>query len=323
MGILEWQRPSGLKAWVKLTLGAAAGVGLLALAVRRVDWRQFSGALRGVDLGIVAGSLAISASAMAFRAFRLSIILAVPGRFGQVWRAVALGNLGTFLLPMGGGEVTKIVALRSFLRRPAPVVATAAVLDRLFDLLGLGSMVILLLVLGIGIQVRTGPLFLGAGALVALAVGILLMLRWEGRSADGTLQSGGMAGALVQMAQTAALLGNAARAMKLVALQGLVVCLDLSGIFVGFHAFPFTRGLPLVGALKLGTYLMLGAALPMLPGGIGAHQIACMLALQPLGLTASEAFAFSVVGQGFTFLMIAALGLVAGLVGRSPEAGVG
>ena len=95
--------------------------------------------------------------------------------------------------------------------------------------------------------------------------------------------------------------------------------MDISGLWACFQAFPFTAQLPWFAAVKLDVFLMVGAALPLLPGGMGTHQIACLLALEPAGISHTGAFAFSVVAQGLGFILMGILGVVAALGKWEPQ----
>jgi uncharacterized membrane protein YbhN (UPF0104 family) len=103
--------------------------------------------------------------------------------------------------------------------------------------------------------------------------------------------------------------GRPRNAAGLLALEGLIVILDVIVIRVGFLAFPFGPRASFGLAVKLGACLMLGSALPLLPGGLGVHQAACYIALVPAGTDAAGALAFSLVAQVTTLMLIGALGL--------------
>jgi len=66
---------------------------------------------------------------------------------------------------------------------------------------------------------------------------------------------------------------------------------------------------------------MLGAALPLLPGGSGTFQVACLLALQPAGVSSAGAFAYSLVAQGTGLGLFCLFGTAAALWPGAGSAG--
>jgi uncharacterized membrane protein YbhN (UPF0104 family) len=200
---------------------------------------------------------------------------------------------------MGGGELLKIGVLQSQLELPPASVVAGAFLDRLFDLLGLVVLVAILACTGTALPFRPGPrqtaILAGGMALLALSASFVLLARDRLPPKLGTM--------LNQALDVLRTLRRPAHAGRLLLAQGLITTLDVTGTYLALQAFPFGPTLPALIALKLSAYLMLSAALPLLPGGAGTLQIACLLALQPSGVSVSGAFAFSLVAQGMGIIV--------------------
>ena len=293
----------------QLGLGLLGAVLLMAV-VHRVDGSQFRQALVGLRWSFLVACLFVGAAAIALRALRLTLLLGVTGGFTAVFRSVALGYLGMIVLPLGGGEVLKMATLKALLEVPAPTVATAWLLDRGLDVLGLAGLLCLLAGMGAGVPLRSVPprsvlwvlglALTGLGVLLALGRPVLRARQpWQAR--------------LAAMVGVLAALKRPAHLARILGLQGLITALDVLGIWVGFQAFAFGPGLSWLTPVRLAAYVQIGAALPLLPGGLGTHQAACVLALAPAGVTASKAFAYSLVATGTGFAMLGFLGILAAL----------
>lgn len=303
------------KPWLRLGLGVL-GLALLAAVVHRVDWPHFLAVFRQVRWPWILGGLLIGCAAMVARTLRLAWILGALSRFGGVWRAMAMGYFGSCFLPMGGGEFVKIGALQTLLPIPLAAAASGAMLDRLFDLFGLALTVGILVGSGVVLHVRTGPILAGvtAGAILVLALGLAFTMKGRadraGRGFQGIL-GGHLALNLDRIGEVLSTLRRPGHLVRLLAAQMVVSALDVAGTFVFLQGFSFGPALPFLAAVKLAAFLMLGAALPLLPGGTGTVQVACLLALQPSGVTASGAFAVSLVAQGTGFPLYCLMGLAA------------
>lgn len=301
------------RPWLRLGLGLLGGLLLFAVA-RKVHWHLFRLALQGLKGSYLLGFVLLSAGAMALRALRLTVILGPSGRFVPVFRGVALGYLGMLLLPLGGGELLKMATLRKLLGLPSAAVATGWVLDRVFEVLGALVLAGLLAGLGVAIHLRAAPTWALAGAGSVLALAVLGALALRRRVLKSPHHEGSvLRQRLEQIGEVLAVLKRPSQVLSLLGIQALISSVDAGGIWACFHAFPFAAHLPFLTAVRLDVFLMIGAALPLLPGGMGTHQVACLLALQPAGISHTEAFAFSVVAQGLGFILMGLLGVAAAL----------
>jgi uncharacterized protein (TIRG00374 family) len=301
------------KPWLRLGL-TILGVLVLAVVARRVHWHLFLQALQGLRASWLAAFVILAALAMALRAWRLTLILGPSGSFLPVFRGVALGYLGMLLLPLGGGELLKMATLRSLLKLPSAAVATGWVLDRVFEVLGVAVLVGLLAGMGVAVQFRAGPHGALGGGLTVLALAVVAGVVIRHRVLRNPRHDGSpLRRRIEQIGEVLSVLKRPAQVLGLLGVQALVSAADAAAVWMAFHAFPRTAHLSFLTAVRVEVFLMIGAALPLLPGGMGTHQVACILALQPAGVTHTEAFAFSVVTQGLSFILIGVLGVAAAL----------
>lgn len=287
---------------------AAAGLALVAGVASRVEWHQLRQGVRGLRWPLLGAGVLLAAGAISLRALRLALVLRTPRRYAPVWRSVVMGYAGTLVLPLGGGEVAKIASLEALVGAPRMAAAAGVVLDRTLDVLGLGGLLAALAILGVALDLRRGPLLAGAAILVALGVAGVVALRAPaslGRHPSWIVRKLMEAGDALAPLKDVRLLAN------VLALQAAITLLDVVGLFTSLHAFGFAGRVTFPVSMKLSAYMMLGAALPLLPGGLGTGQVASMLALVPAGASPGEAFAFSLVAQGATACLIGLLALLA------------
>ncbi len=317
--------PRRPKAWVAWLLGIA-GCALLLILALRVSWHEVVATLKEAALPWLGAMLLLSALSVSLRALRLTRILGTRARYLQVWRAVALGYFGSLFLPLGGGELVKVAAIRKEAEITFARAGTALAMDRLFDLSALVALIAALLAQRTLPGMRPGPLaFLSA---VAIGLGTLFMLLViSGHSIKARLTAWaahhpGRHPWITRFDeihdQAAAPLRRGALSLAgLCALQALIFLVDIVCTGSGLLAFPFGHGLPASASIRLATFVMVGFGLPLLPGGFGSHQVASILALAPYGIVTSQALALSLAGEVIHVVTLATLGMIAIFSGGS------
>ena len=299
---------------LRLCLGLI-GCCLGYLVLRKVEWGAFQKIVTHLSLRFLVGSLALGFLGISLRSLRLALILGAVHRYGAVWRSVAMGYLGGMVLPLGGGEIVKIASLRAQVQVTGAAAATSTLMDRFLDVFGLGSLLAMLAALGAAMQFRPSVAWALLGAAILSLAAASWLFHWALQTPSGrgiSYLRARVRAIHKEILQFRNKFGNPKHALMLIGIQGVIVLVDVTGIWVGLMAFPFGVQLPYLVAMKLGAYLMLGAALPLLPGGLGVHQVASFLALTPAGVDAAGALAFSLVAQATTLIFLLALGLFAG-----------
>jgi len=98
---------------------------------------------------------------------------------------------------------------------------------------------------------------------------------------------------------------------KLGLMQGGIFALDILAAWCCLQAFSFGPELPASAALRLAFFSMVAFGIPLLPGGLGSHQVASILALSPFGISTSQAVAISLAGEITHMAAMSLLGLLA------------
>lgn len=298
----------------------AAGLAAIAVASTRVPWPDVRAALAGARPLYLVGSAGVAVLAVGARSLRLALLSGDASRHFGAWRAYALGYLASIVLPLGSGELVKVAAFQRVTGLGWARSGASVLLDRLMDLSGMAAVLGFMLAGGWLGGFRTGPVvaILGALALVLAGLG-LVILRGDGpRRLLERLEAGGgrpwaawLRRRYAQAHDQALLLRAPGLAVRILLLQLLVLALDTTGAWLSLQAFPFGTGVDFLVPLRLNLYLMFAAALPLLPGSIGTYQVACLLALRPLGVPLPQALAFALVAQATTLLFLLGQGLVA------------
>ena len=317
---------SPAKRRVALAIGVSvAALGAFALTL---DPAALAAALRGARPGWIAAAAAVLLFEFALRAarWRLLLVGAGPARIADLFVAQTAGAAASVLLPFRAGELVKplVAARRSGL--PLGALVTTAVLERLYDLLGLS---VVLLVMGIALPEpppeegalvanlkRYGTLFGLAGA-AGLALALALARRPALLHAALTALCARLPpalGAPLRRAGLAALaaLGHARHPPALIGAAALSVWLWLDGalaIHLLFRAFDMA--LPFGAACFTAVAIALTVAVPQAPGFVGVFQLAMQKTMLLWGQPQGQADAFALVFWAVSFLPVTLVGTLA------------
>lgn len=312
----------------RLLVGAALGLGLLALFLRGVDRRALADAFREADPLLLAGVALATVLTYAARSWRwgylLSPVVRVP--FGHLFSATSVGFMTGLVIPRAGEVVRPYLVAR---RHPISTAAAFAsiILERLLDLITVVLMFgLYLYVLPRPAAQATGPLLgtLKAGgalaALLALGVlGVLLALHLRPEPALAVVErllrpvparlARPMAGALRSFASGLAVLKASPGHLMAIAGQSVVVWLAIA---LGLHwnNLAFGLDLPFHATFLLLGFLTVGVAVPT-PGMVGGFHEAYLLALtQAFGVDKHTAAAAGIAAHAFTNVPVLLLGLL-------------
>lgn len=313
-GNMDLKRFRVKTSWVM----GVAGIALLVILACRVSWSEVITTLRGFSKPWLLVLIALTVLSVSLRALRLSLLLDPHASFLQTWRSVCLGYFGSLFLPLGGGEAVKVAAIRYESGASLSRAGTALTMDRLFDVCGL--LVLLAAVAGWGphFDFRLGPVMvLAIIAASLIALWGFLLISGASLKAQLTQWAGRHPGRhpwihrFDEVHSQAKQLRNPRLILTLLLLQSCIFATDILGSVCGLAAFSFGRTLPVSAAFRLALFVMLGFGLPLLPGGLGSHQAASILALAPYGISSSQALALSLVGETVHMITLSGLGLVA------------
>jgi len=308
--------------------------GAVAWFARDVDWRGLATVLGGVELGWVALAALILLGEFVIRALRWQILLRPLGataKLKDLFAAQVIGAAVNIFLPFRAGEIAKpLVAARRTGHPIAAVVATA-VMERVYDLFGMLSVLTLMAVVltpnvGQGADATNqelvtnlklyGGLF-GVFALSCMAIFFALATRE--RAARGIFAR------IVSIAPRpvqdrfldlfdgfVAGLGNTRDAKGLVQAGLLSVWMWLDGalaIWCLFNAFGML--LPFGAACFVAVAIALTVALPQAPGFVGVFHVAIEKTLVLWGQDITPAKGYAIVFWAVSFVPVALVGLAA------------
>ncbi len=298
---------------------------LMAVALR-VDWKPVLFAMAMVRPAWLVGGLCLSTIGVFLRGLRLALVSGSAYRYGHGWRAFSLGYAGNLILPLGSGELVKIATFRQLAKLSLANAAAAVLMDRILDVAGMLTVLLVFLSLSAAPVFKTGPLIF-LFSFVAFLIGSIATLAWHGHrvrlwldrrdpdKAHPRIQAWLLR--FDQLHDQSMLLRSPRRLLPLLALQTAVVFMDAFAAWLSLKAFPVGAGVGLMAAFRLNLFLIAATALALLPGGLGTHQVACVLAMRPYGWTQAQSLALSLIGQGTTIIWLVLQGLAALLTAPS------
>lgn len=309
---------------LRLVPGLIVSAGFTIWFVARADWDAVLAALQGVQPGWVLASAAVLFTEFLIRALRWKVLLtplAPNARFGRLFVATVIGMSLNVVLPFRAGDVARPwLGARETGLGFAPLV-TIAVLERIFDILGLVFVMVLMSFLLAGTtDDMIGELqwyASGFGAITGLGFAVFVWMalhedqtrglytritshmgpigsRFQGLF-DGL--TGGLAGIRDRW-----LLVQAAALSALHWFNGSV------SIFLLFHAFRLP--LPFAAGCFTSVALAMGVALPQAPGFFGVFHVAIENALRIWGMDPAPAQAFAVLFWAVSFVPVSTLGAI-------------
>jgi glycosyltransferase 2 family protein len=314
---------------IRLALGLVLGLGLLAWFVATTEWHAFLHALSGLRLGYVALAASVLLLEFVLRAIRWRILLrpiCPQAGIGALFSATVIGAAVNTLLPARAGEVARpLVAVR---RTGAPLAATVTttVVERMFDLVGLLSVFLLMLVVlpqvdgPEGVLVRNlrryGTLMGVAGVvgLAVLAFGSRRRERLHGWLAALTRLLPGRLARPVLRVLDGLVDGMTALSRPRDAILALLCTLALwmNGVLsIVILMAAFRIDLPLGAAAFTSVAIALTVVLPQAPGFVGVFHVAIEKTLVLWGLDTAPAKGFAMVFWGISFLPVTCIGLLA------------
>ena len=314
---------------IRLLLGILVGALAVLWFVHDVDWAALGATLGAVKLGWVLAAAIIILCESLVRAVRWTVLLRPLGTRAQtadLFAATVIGAAMNTLLPLRAGDVAKALVASRRTGQPLAAVAATWVMERVYDILGMSSVLALMVLVlpnggaAEGDLVHNLKLYggvAGFGALSAMAVFFGLATRpTSARAAFARIVSiaprpvadrflmlfDGFVAGLGNTRDFRGLLQAGALSVGLwVSLAGAIWCL--------FRAFDM--GLPFGAACFTGVAVALSVVLPQAPGFIGVFHVAMSKTMLLWGQPSSSAQGFAIVFWAVSFLPVTAVGLVA------------
>jgi uncharacterized protein (TIRG00374 family) len=306
---------------VSLILGAA----FLFFAFSKVQWTSFVAALMSMNLAWMSCSAAAILAAMYLRSVRWHFLTGLPrSDAANVWEAASIGYLGSVLLPARAGDFLRMLRLQQLTQVGGGVAIGSAIVDRIFDGLGLGALLVILLVVWSG-NLEAQAVFLGLTAVFVVAAMGTVLFVLQGHRLHPLLQRMSVKGRIWeklgrwygQCLDALQALRSPKKLLLAFSLQLLVSLLDLSACWLLLKAFDLHLVF-LVSVVFL-VYLSAAVSLPAPPGYVGVYQIVALFALSPFGVDNSIAVAYGTALQVLTLVLFSGVGCAALLRQRRRE----
>jgi uncharacterized protein (TIRG00374 family) len=308
------------KPWLAAGVGIVLSALLLTLALRGVDSEALTTILDNARWWVIGPFLAALFAYYWIKTFRWAYLLRsiVPGASSRLFAPVMIGYAAGALLPMQLGELIRawLGARRLQIRMLASFMSIA--LERVFDMLS----ILLLAALAFTLANTGSPwlssaiYLLAAGAAVALVLFLLFVFKTDScigwcdrmlRNAPVNLRQ-----RILEQLRTAATGLAALRSLRsvtaLLAFSVLQWLFMFGCIWLSLYAMHVEVG-PVAAALVT-VFTVIGISLPNSPGYVGSIQLAFTLALEPFGVSATEAVAASLFFHVLAYVSVILSGLL-------------
>ena len=275
------------------------------IAVRGVDVDDATDALRDSDLVWLLPALPVFAAAVVLRGVRWWWLYDREQRppLRAVMYALLVGYFFNNILPARAGEAARVIALYSRARTSRAEIIATVVVERVFDILALLLILLCVYPWLPEISWLRGAAILGAVVTVALAVLIVLVVRYEERAVHWLLsplrriRRPGFA-ARVEAAAINATRGLVALRDPVLAVRGFALTVASWLVLAISYLIlmeAFALDLPLVAAILVTVAINLSLVLPSSPAALGVFEAATIIALTAFDVPQAEALSYAIV----------------------------
>jgi len=269
---------------LKIAIGVTVAVASFIWAFAGVDRAALMQALRSASaVWIIAGvsSVAVSLGCIVWRWWFLldRPLRGVPpaGPWAVLVSATLAAQMANIIVPFRIGDGVRIVAASRTLALGPARAASAAVIERLADMVALGLVAAALMVTGVAPAWARAALLTSswrAVGVVVVAVAAAVAIAWFGAQRISVLPS--------------------ASSLRWAAVASLAV--PASSALTNFLVFrAFDLAVPAAAALLLMVVLQAGTAIVAVPGGLGVSQLLTVKTLAIWQIAPADALAFSLV----------------------------
>jgi uncharacterized protein (TIRG00374 family) len=289
---------------------------LIIVIFSKIDWPLFFSTISQINPYWLIVSSVFIVIGVIIRSLRWNLITTFDTKNIQhFWKAVNLGYLGNLIYPARAGEIIRIVALKRFIAIPEGEAVASSIIDRLAD----GIMIPLFIVVIIEYFGKTIEIPFAVNLLafffIALSLLLVIFIVWGKKFEETQLWRFGWIPHqwLVRISQWytsahegASTLKNPLSFSKVMVLSIIAFTLDSATYYCMFISFGWN--LPVAASILVCIFIFAGSALPSTPGYFGIYQVACILALQPFGITGTASVAYSLVLQCVIYIIFLSTG---------------
>lgn len=240
--------------------------------------------------------------------------------FGPLLSTLAISYMASTFLPLRAGELVRAVFLGQREGLPIPRIVGTILLEKLFDFLAIGVMLVLLVALAPLPPAATATgivlaltILIGFGFVVGLAVlraPTLRLVRWiEDRLPFGLGHRVRLADAAAQFAEGTDSLREPRLWVPLLGWTTITWIFSIASGWAGSAALGVHPGLPALVFLTVLTST--GQAVPSSPGYVGVYHAAATAALTAFGIDTPTAFGIALITHAFSYGSLVVVGLAA------------
>ena len=301
------------------------------LAIRGLDLQRSWRAVREADALWLAPALLALALALLARALRWRSLFS-PGRrppLGTVANAMMVGYLYNNILPARSGEVARVLVLSRRSRAQPVEIAGTAVLERVYDLVGV------LFILFVALPWLPHVAWLTAAAIaagvlaLAILAAVLALARWGERALHVMLTPLHWLPRLGEQRIERGVSGLARGLSGLrdprVALQGFsftILAWMLNALLAYLVGLAFHLQLPFASGVLVTVAIGLAMIIPAPPAAVGVFEAAALIGLKAYGLAYSAALPYALVLHLVNFLPFIVIGVALLHYNSRPSASV-
>lgn len=317
---------------LRLLPGLVVSVGFLSWFAWTAEWQRVGESLAGVRLPWVFASAMVLFSEFFIRTLRWRVLLApmrtAEGRpptlkIGRLFFATVVGMSLNVVLPFRAGDFARPYLGSRETGLSIPPLVTIAVMERVFDILGLVSVLLLMVATLPDDAAAHGPLvtnlevyggIFGIAGMLGLATMVgMAVARAQARSLFlklATLLPGPVQGRVIQLYEGLCDGLDVVRSLRVVGLAMGLSLIHWTGgalsIYLLFRAF--SLDLPFAAAAFTTVAIALAAALPQAPGFFGVFHAATEKTLVLWGQAVDPSKAYAIVLWGVSFIPLAIVG---------------
>lgn len=222
--------------------------------------------LRRIPLAYVAPTVLVNILALMFYGLRLAVL--VSRSFGVSFQIVNLGSGFNAILPFRLGEIARLYYARRIFSLSAAKLFAAGLIEKFFDLVALGGLVIVVLLFGSNGFVGKGVAAALFGLILAAYFSVV-MFRSFSHHVEEWLSGLGRAQALI------AALREYGKVHDLPQVSGYTLAIwvaNVATVYVGFSGFLPAVEFGITDAIALLLIIALAIAIPSAPSGLGVFE---------------------------------------------------
>jgi glycosyltransferase 2 family protein len=313
--------------WIYLVVSIVIAALLLYFSLRGIDWGRVWELMRsahGRDSSIL---VLLFSVALFLRALRWRVLLSAQGEvhIGCAFHATSAGYLFNNVLPARAGELVRTMMVSRNAKISRTFVLTTAFMERAADAIALVTISGIVLAL-----FSSGPDWLskaalpvaGMGLAALIGISVLPMSRGLVFGLIRRLPVGETLGSRLEYLLRQVLNGvgsfhDVGRLSRFIGLTAVIWLLDATAAVLCASAIGLDLPFPLAMLLIAG--LGLSSALPSTPGYVGIYQFVAVSILTPSGLSRSEAIAYILMWQVFSYVVYGLWGMLAIVRDRTPQ----